>query len=361
MAKNIIILGAGASKQYGAPVMAEFLDVARDLWLRGRVTHPSSFERVFKAIGSLQTVHSKAEFDLVNLESVLSAFEMGKIFGALPGVAPSEIDSLIVDFKRVLVETLEQTLPTDAIPNEVLRASFWRSFTDAIEKTGRTTSKEGKTRSQTAILTFNYDLLLDSVFHANDVPVDYGFTQSEPESVTLLKLHGSLNWFSIPQSKSVKAVFIRNSKMTGVVENLQDIKRVNHAVKRTAVEDFALPGDSKDVVPFIVPPTWNKMDSYHAISQVWSRAATELSEANSIYVVGYSLPPTDSYFRLLYALGSVGENPLKRFYVYNKNQEHAEAFRSLLGPGARDRFLAIEADARIAFQKIIENLKMDGQ
>ena len=38
MASVVFILGAGASKQAGAPLMNEFLDVAYDLWKMGRVS-----------------------------------------------------------------------------------------------------------------------------------------------------------------------------------------------------------------------------------------------------------------------------------------------------------------------------------
>jgi len=53
MAKNVFILGAGASKEAGAPLMAEFLDVARDLFTSGKIEKPQdreSFQKVFEAI-----------------------------------------------------------------------------------------------------------------------------------------------------------------------------------------------------------------------------------------------------------------------------------------------------------------------
>ena len=61
-----------------------------------------------------------------------------------------------------------------------------------------------------------------------------------------------------------------------------------------------------------------------------------LSEAEYIYIIGYSLPETDSFFRHLYALGSVGQNPLRRFEVFNPDASGAvdQRFKSLLGPGA---------------------------
>ena len=92
--------------------------------------------------------------------------------------------------------------------------------------------------------------------------------------------------------------------------------------------------------PVIVPPTWNKSDYHQALSQVWGKAAQELSEARSIFICGYSLPETDAFFRLLYALGTVGQFPLGKIIVYNPEDAGSvdKRFRQMLGPGAIARY-----------------------
>ena len=45
--------------------------------------------------------------------------------------------------------------------------------------------------------------------------------------------------------------------------------------------------------------------------------ATVLSEAENIFVCGYSLPATDAFFHLLFALGSVGNTRLRNFVVFD--------------------------------------------
>lgn len=66
----------------------------------------------------------------------------------------------------------------------------------------------------------------------------------------------------------------------------------------------------------------------------------------------YSLPSTDSFFRQLYALGTVGPIPLKRFWVFDIDPTREEVFRKLLGPGARERFRFFSVDARDALREI---------
>ena len=112
--------------------------------------------------------------------------------------------------------------------------------------------------------------------------------------------------------------------------------------------------------PVLVPPTWNKTDYHRELGSVWSRAAKELSEADSIFVMGFSLPPTDSFFSYLYALGTVGKVPLKRFWVFNPDRagEVENRFRNLLGPGAEQRFKYFTDTFEEGIQRISEELKV---
>ncbi len=60
MSNVVFILGAGCSKDCGAPLMADFLDVAKRLHNTNSTdAQAADFTKVFKAIGSLQRVHSK--------------------------------------------------------------------------------------------------------------------------------------------------------------------------------------------------------------------------------------------------------------------------------------------------------------
>lgn len=90
--------------------------------------------------------------------------------------------------------------------------------------------------------------------------------------------------------------------------------------------------------PVIVPPTWDKAGYQGALKTVWSMAARQLSDASQIFICGYSLPETDSFFRYLYAIGSAGDVLLKRICVLDPAPIVRDRFQNLLGPGARARF-----------------------
>jgi len=338
MAKNIIILGAGASVPYGAPVMRNFLDEARELYatnLRDD-NDRKSFENVFAAISRLQAVHSKSEFDLINLESIFTTFELSKTLGRLPGTDHAHIGELIDDLKRLIVVTLEHTI---SIPQSQGRIGFSGPLSRFLEVLKE---RQSGNPLNFSVLTFNYDLIMDAAILMAGISVDYGVPYREDWSgitLPLLKLHGSLNWGVEKESNEIVPWFLHDC-----------LQRLSPRIKNgrgyslfigNRIHEMAHYSRSKkqiNTLPFIVPPSWNKADSHNQIATVWNRAAQELSEADSIYVIGYSLPNTDSFFRQLYALGTVGDTLLKRFWVYNPDPSREDVFRGMLGPGAKERF-----------------------
>src|SRR6266536_2438190 len=112
MSNTVFVLGAGASKMAGAPLMKEFLDTAHNLWKLNQVGKDADpcFKLVFEAVAALQAVHSKSQLDLDNIESIFTTCEMAKTLGRFPGEAGKDIDGLIRALKVVIVKTLELTM-----------------------------------------------------------------------------------------------------------------------------------------------------------------------------------------------------------------------------------------------------------
>ncbi len=88
-AGTVFVLGAGASAHAGAPLMANFLDVAEKL-NRGDAmgSDGPDFDLVFRALAQMQAVYAKAVVDSDNLEAVYAAFEMSEVLGSLGDMEP---------------------------------------------------------------------------------------------------------------------------------------------------------------------------------------------------------------------------------------------------------------------------------
>lgn len=337
MGQTVFILGAGASAAVGAPVMAEFLDVAEDLLHAGLTGDDSkAFENVFKGIHALQAVYAKSYIDSKNLEAVFTAFEMAEILCTLPGyMEPGKCQKLIFDFKRVIVRTLELT--TDIVAGTGLEAAVpYRRFADHVH------SRIATTRDSCALITFNYDCALDYALAKAGLRVDYALTGPVDElfRVDLLKLHGSLNWAANSSGSDIRVL---PPSEFDLLASLTRRSPIRSPVSSTTRKKLGL---DPTYAPVIVPPTWAKSMHYHQLASVWRRAAQHLAEAENIIIAGYSLPPTDEFFRNLFALGSIGSARLRRVWVFDlyPTREMERRYRHMLGRLAESSFRVFVAD-----------------
>lgn len=341
MADVVFILGAGASADGGAPVMRDFLDAARKLRLSGNIRDSrisSAFDEVFAAIGKLQVVHSKArDFDINNIESVFSAFEMAQLLGHMPGYDVAQIDSLITALKTVIATTLEATLRFDRKKSSGTTAAPrpYPQFVDLLHK-----CRAMSPSYNPVVITFNYDLALDYALQQGGLPARYFLDDTDPRvGIPLLKLHGSLNWIANGDD-------IVPWHMEGILSNGPGnlfFHTGTDEVRHFQITPHLINGlrgqpPIEQPSPVIIPPTWNKYGYQKQITRVWSQASKELGSAQHIFVIGYSLPLSDLFFRYLYALGSVGDQPLSTFHVFNPDEKVCARFQDMMGPGSEARF-----------------------
>lgn len=340
MGKIVFILGAGASMDCGAPLMRDFLDTASRLMSVDDVGEKRDhFERVFKAISALQAVHSKSQLDLNNIESIFTALEIAKILGKLPGFEPNEIPLVIASLKEVIVTTLENTIEFPVSRSQIQPTPTYNYFSETINYL----KNEAHPSMSSSVITFNYDVALDVAMHRHGQGPIYGFGPDISSRVKthLLKLHGSLNWAVRSDTREVIPLNLQTYFEKYVINMTQESGVIRMKIGTQIQEYYSKFTDIKvEQEPLIVPPTWNKADYHNSLSKIWALAAKELEDADYIFIMGYSLPETDAFFRLLYGLGSVGKTLLKKLAVFNPDQTGGVEgrFRAMLGLGALARF-----------------------
>jgi hypothetical protein len=342
MSNVVFVLGAGASKQAGAPLMGDFLDVAADLLRSNRVDDKKiHFDRVFTAIGGLQAVHSKAQLDLNNIESIFTALELGRIIQRVPGMDTDRIPEVIASLKELIVKTLEVTM---AFPTRKSYIGVPPPYEEFAQMVGHLRT-DAFPQQTVAVLSFNYDIGVDMALYRADLGPNYVIEASpkKTNAVDLLKLHGSLNWATEKESRRIRPLHLHHYFQNYSIPGFDEHGEIRLPIGSQLVEYFSRHANPKadvEAEPVIVPPSWNKADYHQALSNIWASAATHLAEAESIFIIGYSLPETDSFFRHLYALGSVGKSALRRIVVFNPDAsgEIDKRFRALLGPGSIARY-----------------------
>jgi NAD-dependent SIR2 family protein deacetylase len=362
MSKVVFTLGAGASADAGAPLMANFLDVADEIQDKAEAEiDKESFALVAKARSALQSVHSKALIDLDNIESLFAAFEMAQLFGRKFGsLNEADVENLGRAIRRLIVQTLEHQIQFPVAGSgqqqrRVLPPPPYGRFMDLLHK------RLDMHKRLFSIITFNYDLALDYALHFAGESVDYCLDPAQSTGLPLMKLHGSMNWGRCAKEDCGKIVpwTLRDYFQRRSYVHLYDVEKVRLDLARHLGGHLHCNHPVQDD-PFIVPPTWNKTQHYHEIWPVWQRAAQHLSEAEVIVVFGYSLPETDQFFRYLYALGTVGDTILKCFIVVDPDpsDQVMERFQSLLGPGVKNRFIPIKKTFADALDEVFSRREL---
>ena len=335
MSNLVFVLGAGASMHMGAPGMGRFFEKADQLSdeFHDDVTCRIEREQVNRAMCKLQDAHSKANIELSNLESVMSAFEMADLLR----IAPSdENGTLVVAIKRLIAWTLDHSMLYAFKDGSIVTTETYRHFAEMIARLSRQQSP----KHICTVVTFNYDLALDLALHSAGVTPNIGFDPSVSGRVNLLKLHGSLGWHECGNSTCGKIATLALPRLERHYETVP----MTWSKLSTYLTNGALPPRcqkcnsqlSNDVV--IIPPSWNKGQYRTELANVWRTAAQELGRATDIIVCGYSFPQTDSFFRDLYGLSTIGSPPLKTFWVIDPNKEVESRYHEMLGPGTRPNF-----------------------
>lgn len=347
----LFIFGAGASREAGGPLMADFLDKAD---LLRRTKHEGvrealeSFESVFTAISELHGVHAKSYLDLDNIEVLFGAVEMSLLLNKFAGRHPEGIKKLRDDLVTVIYKTLETCIPFPVRDGAYAAPEPYAQLHRLITQQG---GLQRRDPVEPSFITFNYDLALDVAL--GRFQYDYGLADKMPAgSVPLLKLHGSINWGLCERCGQIGTYPVREARFdldnkTGVLFALGSHLNSRYCDCRLG----KLVGP-----PVVVPPTWNKTAYSAQLGRVWRHAARVLSQAENIFVVGYSLPETDAFFRYLYALGAEGPARIKRFWVIDPDPsgEVEKRFGALVGGGLRNRFKVIRKDFSQGLQDIYD-------
>jgi hypothetical protein len=273
------------------------------------VTARNSMTLGFKVLAELQKAHSKSYLDLNNIETLFGALEMARI-NLLSNFKPEEIQEFRQCLVLLIVRTLEESISFTSSSRGIEADDSYNNLVELLKAKGFPRS---------SIITFNYDVAADVAFYINGVRAKYCLENNEQGDINLLKLHGSINW--VKEANSIlpfNIEWILNNP--SMLRNRGD--KVNMLLSKNLGKIAAYRGASKfEALPVIVPPTWNKSEYHGTLTNVWTEAAKNLSTARNIYVFGYSLPETDSFFRYLYSLGTISDARIRRFWVFDPYPE----------------------------------------
>lgn len=158
------------------------------------------------------------------------------------------------------------------------------------------------------LISFNWDTLIEIASENLGIGVSYS---SDGDGLHLSKPHGSVNLAESDSSEYRKLQGSLN------VHSLDIEWRDEHRVVVRAHD----PADAmfRVVVPFekttLIEPTVRKQYQSPWINTQWSSAYKMMRQASDIFVIGFSLPPTDYRPRLLFQIATLKRDPLPRMHI----------------------------------------------
>jgi hypothetical protein len=234
-----------------------------------------------------------------SLEQVMSVIYSDIHHGSLKAEAVSTFRNLLALLNRRLAETTNGLEPTNQSP-------LYRLFCTALE--------DGRNPSEMTVITFNQDLQIERVLERLeatakwrskgalfDFPRCYQLANvsttsggrgvrvfsdaANPGGIPILKLHGSLNWYSRHISRAPSTDTLLNARRGLFVTRRRSIApdMMYHTGRRRMY-----------TFPIVVPPVTHKAAIMHnALADVWRMAENALLAADELIVFGYSCPSLD--------------------------------------------------------------------
>lgn len=269
---TVYVIGAGFSRGVGIPGSKELISPNEFNYLKEKLKDNSDFTKKIQNLQSYVQFRIENEYCEENVESVLNHvatakyLDMESMTENFNYSADVIFDDLLWYIARVIKERTLEINPTSLVP--------YQTFLDSVY------------HNEETIITFNYDILLETVLSSTGHGYRYGIDEKKSDNEKLiLKLHGSLNW--------------------GKCENCGPVNVHLNILTYEKDTKVSCPICKHDVIsPLLVPPVIYKDSYYNQLPLVrdsWSLANEELSNASNIVFIGFSMAE-DAYAKELFKL-----------------------------------------------------------
>jgi hypothetical protein len=340
---RVFILGAGFSKSAGMPLATELTSCIVDgtdlkdydemqVWLAdfkqrletaegadGHSSHfPLNIEQVFD--------FAKYDEELWRMRQQLAP--VGRTYGDTPWDKAESISGWLDDLERKLAHVIWSRQKQASLESI-------RRFTDQLSE-------------KDTVLTFNYDTLVETALCARKQPWNHGLDDRDRGGVTVLKLHGSVDWILLERRPK------RNLENFTRLFSKRDSNVEDHGYEVPQEEEYALElwrvedantlsalldryesglGDLRYMFGLAGLGAHKPLHKLVGSAQAWAGAFIALREAEEMYVIGFSMSPYDSMTRFHFtSIIRARENRPERVVVIDPNAvELTEAFRRVFG------------------------------
>lgn len=296
MARSVYVLGAGFSHNFNAemfPLVRDFLKTAKALF-----RYLPEQRHLDLALIISKYFNDPLYSDIEKVLSFLSASPLDH------RTMRSEHRTVLYDeLVAIIVGVLSDASKSEAASKDI--EEIYERF--AIHLSAK----------ETTVITFNYDLLIDNLLMKTDewhrydgygvniplvddampTPRHAFLRQPTPEmklsKVTLLKLHGSINWGS-------PTIFQGNSDAVYQLPVDEGVSMDDFAVTTDLGSPFTMYFKPVIIPPILDKTFWLLNPTFRVL---WNMAMEAIDDASTITFIGYSLPATDFMAEFMFRQG----------------------------------------------------------
>lgn len=348
---TVVIVGAGGSLAQAAayrparnsghpPLDGDFFRRATTL-AAGNSGIRTGVQSLKTAIAAAPEVYDPWERDAVTMEQFFADVYYAVASAATATTAlPVFIETLRL-YRRVLAQTTN-----------------WMAAASRLGAIDRLLRHEMDRSSEVVVVTFNHDLVLESVvarlprvagkwclrslYGDPDLrPLNWNVSGAHPNHragcvhsppLTVLKLHGSMNWLT------------RTPTLTPAMGTLFPPQRTNRQVYVANQRNIILEprtrasgrqgGRGWYLWPLVVPPIYDKqrITGMNLLQQVWDKAASAIASAERLVLFGYSIPEADVLAKQMLRTAARGNTSLQCVECINPDPTIVEKVDRLLSP-----------------------------
>lgn len=306
--ERVFVLGAGVSKHLGYPLTNDLI---------GEIipNHFANDHDTFLIVNFIRNLYPN--FDLnykiyPNIEDVLSLIEVSKDIGAkIPSTEYRYYTDDVLEIKRAMLKKIYEYFFIKLKKVEGDKATKIVEFANCLKPSD-------------VIISFNWDLNLEKALKKLKKEYQYNLADGKNiEKITILKPHGSMNWFKrdeISLSKDKTEPLFEGPKEIQVFKRLRPV----NAIK-------------KDFLPLIIAPIMQK-EINEDLKKIWEDIYAVLSQTDKINILGYSLPNIDMNVRYIFRTAIRRNKHIQnynrdkgQFLVVNPDDSVYMTYRNLVG------------------------------
>lgn len=242
-----------------------------------------------------------------------------------------------------LYKILGQMLDNDYKPNEICIITFNQDL--HIEKVLEKLQDTSRSKRYGRIFNFPYCYgIVDAQSRISKPRRTLGnFATGDPDDpiLRILKLHGSLNWFSVYDTKNItRNTILNNSRAYRITPR----RHISPELMFTP-----LGCRRKYTFPLVIPPVTHKAGILHQdIQPLWSKAETALKNAEKIVVFGYSCPDSDFESANLLRRTIQKNTNLREFHIIDPNPSVFQRYVDITQFDGLHYFKSVDAYVRHA-------------